>query len=160
MRSFLPSLAFLISSALLAATGCAGRLIAGPPPLPQGQLPAAYQAVPRCQMAASQGTPLVTEWPATEKANLEILVRQGAVAVAFSGCSMKVLSNCTLQGRYGWNQISPVSDYFEISDEDELYARLPLGAAALEGELKRWGRLGVQTAVSGQWRLGGLQPED
>jgi hypothetical protein len=43
----------------------------------------------------------------------------------------------------------------EISSQDELFAKLPLGALALEGELARSGRIAVQTTVSGQFVLEG-----
>ena len=95
----------------------------------------------------------MTEWPASEKANLEVLLRNGAVAVAYSGCSMRVLAECRVKGEYHWQRTTPASDSLEINDSDELYAKLPLGAASLEGELKRSGKLAVQTMISGQLRL-------
>lgn len=107
----------------------------------------------KCKVSASQSSPLVTEWPASEKANLEALLRRGGVAVSYLGCSMRVLPQCQLQGRYVWQRTTPATDVLEINDEDELYAKLPLGAASLEGELKRSGKLSVQTVVSGQLRL-------
>src|SRR6476469_10919277 len=64
----------------------------------------------KCRVAASQSSPLVTEWPASEKANLEVLLRQGAVAVAYSGCSMRVLAECRVAGGYHWQRTTPASD--------------------------------------------------
>jgi hypothetical protein len=112
----------------------------------------------KCRVAASQTSPLVTEWPASEKANLEVLLRSGAVAVAYSGCSMRVLPQCRVRGAYRWQRTTPATDNLEINNEDDLYARLPLGAASLEGELKRSGRLTVQTTVSGQLKLEEQEP--
>lgn len=163
MRSLPPVVRIVSVGVVLASAalfGCATPRVVGMPKIPEAQLPSNLQPQSKCQIAASQGSPLVTEWPATEKANLEILARRGAVAVAFSGCSMRVLSNCSLRGTYVWNRTSPTSDYIEINDEDELFAKLPLGAVGLEAELKRWGKLTVQTAVSGQLRLEGIQPND
>jgi hypothetical protein len=107
----------------------------------------------RCKAAVSQGSPLVTEWPAPEKANLEALLMQGTVAVAYSGCSMRVLPQCRPRGHYIWQHTTPTADVISINNEDELYAKLPLGAVSLEGELKRSGKLEMQTVVSGQVRL-------
>lgn len=107
----------------------------------------------KCQIAAGQNNPLVTEWPASEKANLEALMHEGAVAVAFTGCKLRVLSQCRLTGSYRWQATTPATDVVEINNEDELYAKLPLGAAALEAELKRSGKLSVQTYVAGQLKL-------
>src|SRR5499427_2818534 len=116
-------------------------------------LPRAPAEQAKCRVAASQSSPLVTEWPASEKANLEVLLRNGTVAVAYSGCSMRLLPECRLKGEYHWQRTTPSTDSLEINDSDELFAKLPLGAASLEGELKRSGKLSVQTTVSGQLRL-------
>src|SRR4051812_36380479 len=64
----------------------------------------------RCRVGSGQPEPLVTEWPASEKANLEALIKRGGVAVAYSGCSMKLLTNCALGGGYGWQRTSPASE--------------------------------------------------
>ena len=119
-------------------------LLAGcAPTLPQttAVLPGAPSEQGKCHVAASQMSPLVTEWPAAEKANLEVLLRSGAVVVAYSGCAMKVLPECRVKGVYRWLRTTPSRDLLEINNEDELYAKLPLGAASLEGELKRAGNL-------------------
>ncbi|HVZ75394.1 MAG TPA: hypothetical protein VHJ20_23620 [Polyangia bacterium] len=116
-------------------------------------LPTAPAELGKCRVAASQSSPLVTEWPASEKANLEVLSRSGAVAVAYSGCSLRVLPECRVRGGYRWQRSTPATDSLQINDSDDLYAKLPLGAASLEGELKRAGQLGVKTVVSGQLRL-------
>jgi len=166
MRSFpLPALRSLLLGvlAVLALGGCRMHRVVGPPPIPEESLPSSMQASDnpnKCRQSLAQGAPLVTELAATEKANLEILTRNGAVAVAFSGCNMQVLYNCRLGGKYFWYAVSPTSDSFEINDEDSLYAKLPLGAVGLEADLQRWGKLNVQTSVSGQLRLDGLQPAD
>jgi hypothetical protein len=123
-------------------------------------LPVATSEVGKCRVAASQTSPLVTEWPASEKANLEVLSHSGAVAVAFSGCSLRVLPQCRVRGNYQWTRTTPSTDSLEIKDADDLFAKLPLGAASLEGELKRTGRLAVKTVVAGQLRLDGASTSD
>lgn len=109
--------------------------------------------VAKCRVAASQSSPLVTEWPASEKAHLESQMTTGAVVVSYSGCELRVLPECRLAGRYEWQRTSLSEDLVEIRNEDDLYAKLPLGAATLEGELKSRGRLSVRTTVAGQLRL-------
>jgi hypothetical protein len=116
-------------------------------------LPRAPAEQAKCRVAASQSSPLVTEWPASEKANLEVLLRNGTVAVAYSGCAMRLLPECRVNGEYHWQRTTPASDSLDINDADELFAKLPLGAASLESELKRSGKLSVKTTVSGQLRL-------
>jgi hypothetical protein len=108
----------------------------------------------RCKVAADAAHPLVTEWPASEKAHLETLAATQTVAVAFSGCEMKIVDGCKLPGNYAWHRTTPSSDVVEVTNADELFAKLPLGAFSLEGELERTGRLAVRTTVAGQLRAG------
>lgn len=114
----------------------------------------------RCSVAASQEQPLVTEWPASYKARLEALLLEGAVAVEYSGCELRIVDRCRVPGSYAWKKTTLSTDTTDIRDEDELYAKLPLGAALLSGELKTSGTLHVQTTVSGQMQLVGRAAED
>lgn len=119
-------------------------------------IPSAPEEQVRCRIAANHENPLVTEWPASEKANLEALLREGPVAVSYSGCSMKVLPACRPRGAYAFHRTTTATDTVDIRNADDLYAKLPLGALSLEGELQRTGRLAVQTTVSGQLTLAGF----
>jgi hypothetical protein len=111
----------------------------------------------KCRFGASQTSVLVTEWSASEKANLEArLASGGAVAVAFSGCDLRLLPECRLEGGYTWQRTTPSTDLIEIKNEAELYSKLPLGAVALSGELKRSGTLYVETTVAGHRRVEGM----
>lgn len=107
----------------------------------------------KCSVAASKMEPLVTEWPASSKARLEALIAEGAVAVAYSGCELRIVDTCKPKGSYRWSRTTLSTDTTEIRSEDELYAKLPLGATSLEGDLRRAGRLSVTTTVSGQMKL-------
>lgn len=143
-----------IAAALALVTACA--------PLQPWRGPAASGVLPesgRCRVGAGRTDPLVTEWPASEKSSLEAQLRQGGVAVEYTGCAMRVLTRCRLGGGYEWQRTSTATDAFEIRGEDELWAKLPLGAAALEGELARRGKLEVKTRVAGQLRLEGAGAE-
>jgi hypothetical protein len=136
----------------LSAGGCGGLEV-----IPRASAPQApTQGLTKCSVAASRSNPLVTEWPASEKANLEVRLREGAVAVQYSGCDMKLIPSCRLEGQYQWLRTTVASDSFQITNEDELYAKLPIGAVSLEGELRSSGRLKMQTTVTGQVRLVGF----
>lgn len=140
--------------AAVAASGCATSSLSH---RSQVELPGASA---RCRVGSGRTDLLVTEWPASEKANLEAMARSGAVAVEYSGCTMRVLTGCRLIGTYLWQRTTPASDELRIDDVDELYGKLPLGAESLEAELKRTGTLIVDTKVSGQLRLDGFGPSE
>jgi hypothetical protein len=82
------------------------------------------------------------------------LLSDRTVVVAYSGCEMRILDACRLPGAYRFQKTTLARDTIEIRDADELYAKIPLGAVGLEGELSRSGRLAVKTTVAGQMKLG------
>jgi hypothetical protein len=143
----------LVAAMALAASGCAalGASESARPTAPE--LPAAQA---RCKVAAGQENPLVTEWASAEKVALEAHAKTGAVAVEWSGCALRILPECRAPGTYRWRRTTTTTDFVELRDADELYAKLPLGAATLEPELERAGRLAIQTTVSGQLELDGF----
>jgi hypothetical protein len=73
---------------------------------------------------------------------------------------MRPISGCTVRGSYRWQRTTLSSESIEINNQDELFAKLPLGALALEGELARSGRLAIRTTVSGQYVLEGSTAAD
>ena len=134
---------------LLLASGCAT--------LPQASSPKSGAGAPkntgRCQEVGTETSPLVTEWPASEKARLQSLVATQPVAVKFAGCELEVVESCTLPGRYVWQRTSLATDTLDIDDKNELFSKLPIGAVKLEGELAQSGKLSVRTTVAGQLSL-------
>lgn len=141
---------------VVAATGaCGGNTV-----LPRAQAPTLPDEQTRCRAAAVGESPLITEWSAAEKANLQARLRSGALVVEFSGCNMRPLPACSLRGSYRWQRTTIASEAVQIKNEDELFAKLPLGALALEGELARSGRLEVRTMVAGQYLLEGSTAAD
>jgi len=128
--------------------------------LPRAEAPTLPDQEARCSLAARNESPLVTEWSSAEKANLQARLRSGALAVEFTGCGMRPILGCTLRGSYRWQRTTLSSESIEIHNQDELFAKLPLGALALEGELARSGRLAVRTAVGGQYVLEGSSAAD
>lgn len=140
----------LVVATALALTAC------GPGAFAQAVTPNAGHdtaALARCTVAASHDQPLVTEWPASYKARLEAVLHEGAVAVEYSGCELRIVDTCRVAGAYTWKKTTFSTDTTDIQDEDDLYAKLPLGALALSGQLKTSGSLHVQTSVSGQMQL-------
>ena len=138
----------------------AATIACGPPGLvaPLAHAPDMPGDQTRCRLAANQEDPLVTEWPTPEKANLEARLAEGSVVVSYFGCTLRMLPRCRVAGTYRWRRTTIATDVLEIRNADELYAKLPLGAVSLEGELQRSGRLAVQTSVSGQFQLTGFDP--
>jgi hypothetical protein len=149
-RSRLASLAWFAALCGVAPLGCVDSPNARAV-MPNGG--ADTTALAKCRVAASHDEPLVTEWPASYKARLEAMLHHGAVAVAYSGCELRIVEACALRGSYEWRRTTLSRDSTDIGNEDELYAKLPLGADGLSSTLRSAGSLHVLTTVSGQMQL-------
>ena len=134
---------------LLLGTACRGNNLASglarPPEIDaQGQS--------RCGVMKSSERPLIIEWPSSDRGALEGLVkrREGLVAVRYAGCEMEVVRRCTVRGRYDYTAVEPKRDDQLFRSADDLYAKIPIGAAQLEAELARHGELSLAMTVVGQ----------
>lgn len=130
----------------MAAGGC-GRGAAPEPKLPQFN----PEGQTKCGIVKSSTRPLIVEWPAADRAQLEAAAKRGIAAVRYSGCEMEVLPRCAVTGNYRFTPTTRKLERVAIRDADELYAELPVGAAKLEGKLEQAGVLEVAMHVVGRY---------
>ncbi|MBI3207261.1 MAG: hypothetical protein HYZ29_37330 [Myxococcales bacterium] len=125
----------------------------GPTPASSFATPPEYASAgeAKCKIRKNQSKPLVVEWPSGDRAELEARTRTGVVVVRYSGCELRILPECSTKGAYAYMPVTPKSDLVTIHDEDELYANIPVGAAGLEGTLKKTGQLNVSTTTVGRY---------
>jgi hypothetical protein len=100
----------------------------------------------------SEAEPLIVEWPSSARAKLEALAQRSMVVVHYQGREMEVLAGCRALGTYGYRPITRKRDTLTITTEDELFAKLPQGAARLAGELHAAGALGVDMTIVGRYQ--------
>lgn len=105
----------------------------------------------KCGVVKSQTEPLIVEWPAAQRTKLEALSRRGAVAVKYQGCELEVLAQCVVSKTYAYTSTTRQRERVRIRNEDELYARLPIGAVRLEADLKKAGELNVSMTIVGTY---------
>jgi hypothetical protein len=105
----------------------------------------------KCKVRASKAEPLVVEWPSADRAKLEALTKRGVVAVKYNGCEMQVMGACSAKGEYRYVGTTLKRDVVRIKDADELYAKLPFGAAGLEETLRQSGQLDVTMSLVGRY---------
>ncbi len=104
----------------------------------------------KCGVKKSSAKPLVIEWPAAERAALEARATKGLVAVRYSGCEMEVLTTCSANGAYDYLGLTQKTEGVRITNTDQLYAKLPIGAIGLEAKLERAGQLNVDMTIVGR----------
>lgn len=139
----------LLCAAALALTGCkktgqTADAVATAPSLED------FTGQAKCGVKKSSDKPLVIEWPAAERAALEARASRGLVAVRYSGCEMEVLNTCSAKGQYEYLGLTQKTEGVRITNTDQLYAKLPIGAAGLEGKLERAGQLNVDMTIVGR----------
>jgi hypothetical protein len=111
----------------------------------------------KCEEAAKgHDRPFVIEWDATDLASFEALAHRDTVVVKYQGCDIQVLDHCSDAaaaghfGAYGQPEFtSGTVQGFDIGNEGELYAKLPLGAASLSGKVSAGENLHLKYFVSG-----------
>lgn len=110
----------------------------------------------RCAAGKVTESPFVVEWDATDISSFEAKASRDLVFVRFEGCELEMIYGCSdssLPGKYGkYEQPTFTSgslEGFDMDDEDEVYARLPLGAADLAGKIQLGQTLSLQYFVSG-----------
>jgi|GEM_PF-3288483 len=109
----------------------------------------------RCSISKSASRPLIVEWPSADRATLEARIRKGVVPVRYAGCEMEVLDQCILSGRYTYTALTKQHESLVVRDVDDLWAKLPLGAASLEGTLKSEGALSLVMTMVGRYEWAG-----
>jgi formylglycine-generating enzyme required for sulfatase activity len=110
-----------------------------------------------CNAAKDPLHPLIVEWTADDRTQLEAALQRGPVIVSYEGCNLKVLRACTARdaGHYDVVATTPAEQRIEIATTADLYANLPLSVATLEGKLARSGGLSLTYVAVGQRSLSG-----
>jgi hypothetical protein len=114
------------------------------------------QGQARCGVMKSHARPLIIEWPSSDRGALERRVKrgEGVVAVRYESCEMEVLPRCSVAGSYAYAAFEPKRDDQVLRTTDELYAKIPLGAAQLEAALEKSGALELGLTFVGQYAAG------
>jgi hypothetical protein len=122
--------------ALAAATmGCgAGEITKAA--LPDTDSAADAVGDPKCtaDMIKKGGSPLVVDWDASKRSDLEVSMKQGVVVASYS-CDkgVTVLPDCVVSGDYGYVGVSVKSEKISLTSADDIGANLSLGSAVPVG---------------------------
>ncbi len=151
---------FALSSSLgvLAACGGGAALPAMAPARESGQSALMEQSFAGKNKCTAKGheRPFVIEWDATDMSSFEARTANDVIFVKYEGCELKVLDSCvndSVKGSLG--SYKPVDwtsgsvEVIDISNEGELYAKLPLGAAELGGRVSGGEKFHMEYFVSG-----------
>jgi hypothetical protein len=143
----------------LTFAACGGGVVPGAgASRPSGQsslMDKTYAGQNACNPKAHE-KPFVIEWDATDMSLFENRAATDVVFVKYEGCDLKILDACANDSVHGaLGAYRPVEwtsgsvEHVDISDEGELYAKLPLGVATLGGRVHGGEKFIMDYFVSG-----------
>ena len=100
--------------------------------------------------------PFIIEWDGTDMSSFESYAANDIVVVRYEGCELQILDECrndSIRGEQG--AYKPVEwtagalEKINISNQGELYAKLPLGAASLGGRVSGGEKFAMEYYVAG-----------
>lgn len=95
--------------------------------------------------------PLIVEWSGAERARLEALARKGVVVVRYEGCKLQLMPSCRVSGKYEFAPLTKKHERVSIKNANDLYTKIPVGAAGLEAKLQQSGELNADMTIVGRW---------
>lgn len=138
--------AWLLTSAMLASCSPAAPSAGEGPKPPE----VSKELDGGCVDAGDQLSPLLIEAPTALRAALERGADEPPTVVSYDGCRLRVLERCSAPGRYRYSGLSLKQDRLEVRSQDELQAKLPLGAVKLGAALKQSGALTLDMHTIGR----------
>ena len=140
------------------ATLVAGCGSSGVGPAVRPEQPTGAGATGRTTIKPVDGpaTPLIVDWKAEERADLEEVIHDGVAIVAWKNDGLRLLKRCRLKGEYGYLPIQVKKDVVRLESAQDVAANLPLGGLGIVGkiggELERGTTLDIAMAMVGKRR--------
>jgi uncharacterized protein len=144
-----------VAASCLFATGCGGAgsvAQAVRPDAPTGSQ-ALGEKPPECRDVSRGSKPLVVDWKPEQRGDLEVAMSEGLAVVSYDCQRMELLTDCHIEGSYGFKGVVFKQQVIRLADADEIKTNLPLSGAAivatLDAELERGATLDLATALVG-----------
>lgn len=105
-----------------------------------------------CDPSALGGliSPLIIEWPAGARSDLESAMRDGVVVVSFTCDKVTVLPDCKVKGSYGYRAVTPRVETTLIEGKDNIQASFGGVGWAAGGNLSREAKLDLSFMLVGK----------
>ncbi len=100
--------------------------------------------------------PFIIDWDATDQSSFQQHAASDVILVRYQGCELQVLEGCrndSVKGSFGSYQPPTLTsggvESIDIHDENELFTKLPLGAATLGARVQTGEKFHMEYYVSG-----------
>ena len=150
----------LSSSSLLGCGGSlAGEIAPDSSSLVKKTIPSGGEHL--CRSTLDEAEVLVVDFPASQRVNLETMIRDHVVAVHYDCQKINVLRTCRVDGHYAFKGTLPKEEQIRLSDVDEISANLPFSATQLgtdlDSQLSRGATVDLAMMSVGQQRTSLLE---
>jgi hypothetical protein len=105
-----------------------------------------------CRDVAKGGEPLVVDWKPEQRGDLEVAMKDGIAIVSYSCKGIQILTECKLDGDYGYIGMTRREQVVRLQNADEVRANLPLSGVAIAAELERGSSLDIAMILVGKRR--------
>lgn len=105
-----------------------------------------------CGDVSKGGEPLVVDWKPEQRGDLEIAMKDGIAVVSYSCTGIKILTECKLDGEYGYIGMTTREQVVRLQNGDEVKANLPVSGATLSGGLSRGSTIEIAMMIVGKRR--------
>jgi hypothetical protein len=106
--------------------------------------------------AKNHERPFIIEWDATDQSSFQARASSDIVVVKYEGCDLSILDGCSMDSLKGaFGSYKPIDwttgqlESIDIANQNDLFAKLPLGAAALGGRVQQGEKFHMEYYVSG-----------
>ncbi len=94
-------------------------------------------------------TPLIVDWPSSDRAAFDAQLRRGLVVASVRDCKLEILAACAAVGSYAYVATSLKRQHEELRDGVDVHKHLPVNAEGLTALLRDHASLAVDRAVVG-----------
>jgi hypothetical protein len=103
----------------------------------------------QCKDVTGSTDPWLVEWEPSQKVRLQSKSKKGVLLVKYEGCDLTVLYGCEVEGGYNFIATTRSRQTEYINSEDDLFAKLPIGALKLATEFKQGDRWSLDYVLVG-----------
>ena len=127
---------YIATSLALVCAGCGGAINTVRPDrqnLRTGDLSQSGEKL--CQSKSDEAEVLVVDFPSSQRGNLEVMMREGVVAVKYNCQTLNVLRACKVDGSYAFKGTLLKEELLRLESADEISANLPFTGSSITSKL-------------------------
>lgn len=103
-----------------------------------------------CEGVPGRVKPLVVDWSADERVDLEAAMQGSVVVVKYDCPGIEILPGCTVEGSYAYAGVSRKEQVVQMTNMDEVRANIPMSSGSVGGEIQSGRAIDLATVLVGR----------